>query len=540
MNPMSAEATVIRNYIDVALSLPWGQSKEINFDPEKSAGFLDHDHYGLEKVKNRILEYLFIYARSKKTKPPILCLLGAPGVGKTSLAKSIAKASGREFARISLGGVRDEAEIRGHRRTYIGAMPGKIISAMKKVQTSNPVILLDEIDKMSADFRGDPGSALLEVLDQEQNQSFCDHYLDIDYDLSDVIFVATANSLHNVPHPLIDRMEIIQVSGYTDLEKLAIAKQHLLPRCVQHIGLDQKQIKIDDKVILELIYHYTREAGVRNLEREIANLLRKEAKKQIENKKQEVKINLEKKKIQDLLGPHRYHFQHADRPEEVGVAQGMAYTIYGGDLLLSEVAILQGKGTLQASGKLGDVMKESAHAALSYIRLRSDLMGLYSNFYSNIDVHIHFPEGAIPKDGPSAGVTIAVALFSALTQRPIRSNVAMTGEITLRGRVLPVGGIKEKLLAAHRAHIKRALIPKANQCDLHDVPKEVTDNLEIKLIEYVDEAILESIHWKEEDFLQHRIQKNLDENKYYSKTPTVISDHQHTQILVQQKENKNS
>ena len=491
MSPMSAEATVVRNYIDWMLSLPWADKTKENIDVKKAAEILDADHYGLEKAKERILEYLAVQKLVGKQKGPILCLVGPPGVGKTSLGRSIANASGRRFVRMSLGGVRDEAEIRGHRRTYIGAMPGKIIQSLKKADANNPVMLLDEIDKMSMDFRGDPSSALLEVLDPEQNFTFNDHYLDVDYDLSDVMFIATANSLQGVPPPLLDRMEIIGLSGYTEDEKIAIANNYLIGKQRKANGLTDNDIDVTHSALKAIIRHYTKESGVRNLEREIGSLCRKVAREiaELEEGKTRKKQSIAGKNISKYLGVIKYRYGVAEDKDEVGTTTGLAWTQVGGELLQTEVTIMPGKGKLTITGKLGDVMKESAQAAISYVRSRAREMGLKKDFNENIDIHIHVPEGAIPKDGPSAGITMATSIASALTRIPVRKDVAMTGEITLRGKILPIGGLKEKLLAAHRGQIKTVVIPKDNEKDLKEVPKNIKKAMTIIPASHVDEAL---------------------------------------------------
>jgi len=492
MSPMSAEATVVRNYVDWMLALPWNEVSKEEIDIDNAREILDEDHYGLEKVKERILEYLAVQKLVGKMKGPILCLVGPPGVGKTSLGKSIAKATGRKFVRVALGGVRDEAEIRGHRRTYIGALPGKIIQSLKKAGTSNPVFLLDEVDKMSTDFRGDPSSALLEVLDPEQNDSFNDHYLDCDYDLSKVMFITTANSLHTIPQPLMDRMEIIRLSGYTELEKIAICKKYLLEKQLQENGLKPTNAKVADEVYAEIINRYTREAGVRNLERSIATLCRKAAIEIVE-KGPEITVSIDKNNLPKFLGQPKFRYGKSEDLDQVGIATGLAWTDKGGELLIIETTILPGRGRLQITGKLGDVMQESARAALSYVRSRAAILGLPRYFYDKIDIHVHVPEGAIPKDGPSAGITMATSMVSALTGIPIDKHIAMTGEITLRGNVLPIGGLKEKALAAHRGGIRRVMLPKENENDIEEIPATVRNELELIPVSHVDEVLYESL-----------------------------------------------
>src|SRR5450432_1664245 len=488
MHPTSAEATVVRNYIDWIISLPWYEKSEETYDLAKADAVLDEDHYGLKKIKERILEYLAVQALTKKLKGPVLCFVGPPGVGKTSLAKSIARATGRKFVRLSLGGVRDEAEIRGHRRTYIGAFPGQIIQRMKKAGTVNPVFLLDEVDKMSMDFRGDPSAALLEVLDPEQNNAFVDHYLDVEYDLSKVMFIATANVVHTIPAPLKDRMEIIHLSGYTHLEKLAIGRQFLVSKQRQEQGLEESKITFEDSSIEELIDSYTREAGVRSLEREIGSILRKIA-RQVLTSGPDFQIVVDKAKTRQLLGKAKFRSQQIHDKSEIGLATGLAWTEVGGEILSTEVALSRGKGNLTLTGKLGEVMQESARAALSYVRSRAELFGLDPDFHASLDIHIHVPEGAIPKDGPSAGITMATALLSAVTKIPVHRDIAMTGEITLRGKVLPVGGVKDKILAAARAGITRIILPAENERDLEDIPQDVRDKMEFHLVENMDEVV---------------------------------------------------
>jgi ATP-dependent Lon protease len=502
MSPMSAEATVVRNYIDWILSLPWNEYTEEKLDIEEARKILEEDHYGLEKVKERILEYLAVQALvGKANKGPILCLVGPPGVGKTSLGKSIARATGRKFVRVSLGGVRDEAEIRGHRRTYIGALPGKIIQSMKKVGSCNPVFLLDEVDKMSTDFRGDPSSALLEVLDPEQNFAFNDHYLDVDYDLSRVMFITTANSLERIPRPLQDRMEVIRIPGYTDLEKLSIAKRYLIAKQREANGLQPQNLDVSDSAILSIIRHYTKEAGVRNLEREIAALCRKAAVEVLKTDRA-AKVSVTAKNLHKFLGPPRFRVGKAEEEHRIGVATGLAWTDVGGELLAIEVTVMPGKGKLIITGRLGDVMQESAQAAMSYVRSRAQQLGLASDFYQTVDVHIHVPEGATPKDGPSAGITMATAMVSALTKIPVRNDVAMTGEVTLRGRVLPIGGLKEKVLAAHRAGIRTVLIPSENEKDIAEIPSPVLKSVDLQLVSHMDEVLRKALLVDPDTFLQ--------------------------------------
>ncbi|MGR9542462.1 endopeptidase La [Priestia megaterium] len=483
----SAESSVIRNYIEWLIALPWTNETEDTLNIHNAEQVLNDEHYGLEKVKERVLEYLAVQQLTKSLKGPILCLAGPPGVGKTSLARSIATSLDRHFVRVSLGGVRDESEIRGHRRTYVGAMPGRIIQGMKKAGTINPVFLLDEIDKMSNDFRGDPSSALLEVLDPEQNHNFSDHYIEETYDLSKVMFVATANNLATIPGPLRDRMEIIQIAGYTELEKLEIAKRHLLLRQLENHGLQKGNLQIRDDALTAIIRLYTREAGVRNLEREIASICRKAARIVVSGEKKRVVVTA--KTIEEFLGKPRFRYGQAETEDQVGVATGLAYTTVGGDTLAIEVSLSPGKGRLVLTGKLGDVMKESAQAAFSYVRSNAEKLGIDEKFYEKHDIHIHVPEGAVPKDGPSAGITIATALVSALTGKPVRREVGMTGEITLRGRVLPIGGLKEKSLSAHRAGLTKILIPHDNERDIEDIPDSVQEELDIVLVSHVDQVL---------------------------------------------------
>lgn len=509
MSPMSAEATVVRNYIDWVLSLPWYDYSEDRHDVSEAEKILDHDHWGLEKVKERITEFLSVLALSKNMKGPILCLVGPPGVGKTSLARSIAQALNRPFARISLGGVRDEAEIRGHRKTYVGAMPGKILQALRKVDRGNPLVLLDEIDKMASDFRGDPASAMLEVLDPEQNHTFQDHYLELDYDLSKVMFIATANTLHTVPRPLLDRMEIIGLEGYTENEKFHIAKNYLVPKQIEAHGLKDRKVEMQDATIKNVIRFYTREAGVRNLERQLANVCRKVARDIIKSDmaaegkkpKKAAATTIQKyivtpKKLVELLGPHKYKFGMIEEKNEIGLTNGMAWTEVGGDLLAVEVSVIPGRGKFTITGQLGDVMKESCTAAMSYVRSRGPLFDLDKEYFQNIDVHIHLPEGSVPKDGPSAGIALTTSIVSAVTKIPVKRTVAMTGEISLRGKVLPIGGLKEKVLAAHRGGIKIIICPKENEKDLKDIPKEILKDLKVILVDHVDQVLVNALDIK--------------------------------------------
>jgi ATP-dependent Lon protease len=528
MSPMSAEATVVRNYIDWVLALPWQEYSADRHDVKNAKKILDHDHWGLEKVKERILEYLAVLSLNKNMKGSIICLAGPPGVGKTSLARSIAESLGRPFARISLGGVRDEAEIRGHRKTYVGAMPGKILQALRKVDKGNPVLLLDEIDKMANDFRGDPASAMLEVLDPEQNGTFSDHYLELEYDLSKVMFVATANNLGNVPRPLLDRMEVIYLDGYIEQEKFHIAKNYLVPKQIEAHGLKDFKISMQDKAVRDVIRYYTREAGVRNLERQFANVFRKVAKdivmsQTLEDFRKEgtgdkaatkaaktaktKKTAAQKKnasegyvvtpeKLVELIGAHKYKFGEIEKQNEIGLTNGMAWTEVGGDLLAVEVSAVPGKGKFTVTGQLGDVMKESCVAAMSYARSRGPLFQLDKEFYENIDIHIHFPDGATPKDGPSAGIALTTSIVSAMLKIPVKRTVAMTGEISLRGKVLPIGGLKEKILAAHRGGIKTIICPKENEKDLKDIPKEVLKELKVILVDHVDQVLINALDIK--------------------------------------------
>ena len=489
MSSMSAEATVVRNYIDWLLDLPWTKEKtEDRLDLKEAAAILDEDHYGLEKPKERILEYLAVRILAEKLKGPIICFVGPPGVGKTSLAKSIARAMSRKFVRTSLGGVRDEAEIRGHRRTYIGALPGKIIQGMKKAGTVNPVFLLDEIDKLGMDFRGDPASALLEALDPEQNSNFNDHYIEADYDLSKVMFIMTANVLHTVPWALQDRMEIIRLPGYTEQEKLQIAREFLIGKQTENHGLKDYNVSIKNEAIVQIIRRYTKESGVRNLEREIASLCRKVAREIVEKKKTKG-VNITAKSVRKYLGTPKYEYGEIEQTDQVGAATGLAWTELGGELLTIEVSIVPGKGNFTVTGKLGEVMQESARAAMSYVRSRAQRLGLERLFYQNVDIHIHVPEGATPKDGPSAGIAIASAITSAITRKPINREIAMTGEITLRGRVLTIGGLKEKILAAHRGRVKEVLIPVDNKKDIEDIPENIRKEVKVTTVEHMDEVI---------------------------------------------------
>ena len=522
MSPMSAEATVVRNYLDWILDIPWGRKKKVKKDLSAAQKTLDKDHFGLDKVKDRITEYLAVQNRSKKIKGPILCLVGPPGVGKTSLGKSIAEATGREFIRMSLGGVRDESEIRGHRRTYIGSMPGRIIQSLKKVKTTNPLILLDEIDKLGSDFRGDPAAALLEVLDPEQNSAFNDHYLEVDYDLSQVMFVTTANSL-NIPQALADRMEIIRIAGYTEDEKLEIAKRHLVKKTKENSGLTDSEWSISDDAIQSVIRYYSREAGVRGLEREINTLARK-AVKEIEINKSD-SVNVTSENISEYLGVKKFRYGKTENDDLVGVVTGLAYTEVGGDILNVEAVMLPGNGKIKATGKLGDVMKESIDAASSFVRSRAVSYGIEPPVFQRKDIHVHVPEGATPKDGPSAGVAMVVAIISVMAEIPIKNDVAMTGEMSLRGRVLPIGGLKEKLLAATRSGIKTVLVPSENERELSEVPENIKKKLDIKLISTIDEALdfaltekPAAIEWDEEAWLADQKKSNIDQSIGSSQT----------------------
>jgi len=497
MSPMSAEATVVRNYIDTVINLPWRKKSKVNHSIPNAESVLDDDHYGLDKVKERILEYLAVQQRVDKIKAPILCLVGPPGVGKTSLGQSIAKATNRKFIRMALGGVRDEAEIRGHRRTYIGSMPGKILQNMSKVAVRNPLFLLDEIDKLGMDFRGDPASALLEVLDPEQNHTFQDHYVEVDFDLSDVMFVATSNTL-NIPAALLDRMEVIRLSGYTEEEKIHIAMDHLLPKVMKNNGVKAEELVVEESALRDIVRYYTREAGVRSLERDIGKICRKvvkklladsEALKLAKSKAVPAKVTVTSENLNDYLGVRRFSFGMAEKENQIGQVNGLAWTEVGGDLLTIEVADMPGKGVIQRTGSIGDVMKESVEAARSVVRARARRLGITDNIFEKRDIHVHFPEGATPKDGPSAGIAITLAIVSALTQNPVRADVAMTGEITLRGEVLAIGGLKEKLLAAHRGGIKTVLIPEENVKDLTDIPDNVKNQLEIIPVRWIDKVL---------------------------------------------------
>ena len=497
MSPMSAEATVVRNYIDTIVGLPWKKKSKVSTDLKNSEKILDADHYGLEKIKERIVEYLAVQQRVEKLKAPILCLVGPPGVGKTSLGQSIARATNRKFVRMSLGGVRDEAEIRGHRRTYIGSMPGKILQNMTKVGVRNPLFLLDEVDKMGMDFRGDPSSALLEVLDPEQNHTFTDHYVEVEYDLSDVMFVATANTL-NIPPPLLDRMEVIRLSGYTEDEKVHIARQYLLPKQFKANGIKAGELTVTDSALKDITRYYTREAGVRSLDRELAKISRKVIKAVLTKKKDSAHVTVNAKNLDKYLGVRKYTYGIAEKENQIGQVTGLAWTEVGGELLTIEAVKLPGKGNTVTTGKLGDVMQESIKAAISVVRARAKRLGVAEDFWQTLDLHVHLPEGATPKDGPSAGISIATAITSVLTGIPVRCDVAMTGEITLRGEVLPIGGLKEKLLAAHRGGIKHVLIPKENVKDLQEIPEEVKNAIEITPVQWFDEVLERALERKPE------------------------------------------
>ena len=504
MPSSAAEYTVVRNYVDWILDLPWDELKDIDIDIEKARAILDGDHYGLEKPKERILEYLAVQKLSHGLRGPILCFVGPPGVGKTSLAKSVARATGRDFIRLSLGGVRDEAEIRGHRRTYVGALPGKIIQSLKRVKFNNPLFCLDEVDKMTSDYRGDPSSALLEVLDPEQNNTFMDHYLDLEYDLSKVFFITTANSLHTIPAPLLDRMEIIELNSYLETEKRHIARQFLLPRQIEEHGLRPENLRVSDKALLEIIRSYTREAGVRNLEREIAALCRKTAIRLVEENNLDRSVNISLQNLPTLLGVKKYRHDEREDAPQVGVCAGLAYNQRGGEILLVETTIMSGSGHVVTTGQLGEVMTESAKAALSYVRSRAEVLGLDPRFHRKVDIHVHVPAGATPKDGPSAGITLATSITSALLGIPVRNDVAMTGEISLRGRVLPIGGLREKLLAARRSGIKKVLMPRDNEKDLKEVPDEVLKDLQIVFVDHVDEVLPQALDATAEEIFSGR------------------------------------
>lgn len=505
MQPAAAEYTVVRNYIDWLIDLPWNDLKDIEIDIDKARRILDDDHYGLEKPKERILEYLAVQKLSHGLKGPILCFVGPPGVGKTSLAKSVAKATGRDFVRLSLGGVRDEAEIRGHRRTYVGALPGKILQSLKRVKYNNPLFCLDEIDKMTSDYRGDPGSALLEVLDPEQNNTFMDHYLDLEYDLSKIFFITTANSLHTIQGPLKDRMEIIELPSYLETEKRHIARRHLLPKQIEEHGLKESNIRLSENALLEVIRSYTREAGVRNLEREIAALCRKTAIRLVETNDLDQCINITTQSLPSFLGVKKYRHEEREKESQIGVCAGLAFTQSGGEILMVETSLMSGQGHIVITGQLGDVMKESARAALSYVRSRAEMLGLDPRFYRKIDIHVHVPDGATPKDGPSAGITIATSITSALLGVPVRNDTSMTGEISLRGRVLPIGGLREKLLAARRGGIKRVIIPHDNEKDLKEVPLEVLKDLEIIFVDHVDEVLPKALSATSEEIFAGKV-----------------------------------
>ena len=514
MSPMSAEASVVRSYLDWLTAVPWKKKSKVKSDLKSAINILDEDHFGLDEVKERILEYLAVQQRVKKLKAPVICLVGPPGVGKTSLGKSIARATNRKFARMSLGGVRDESEIRGHRRTYIGSMPGKIIQKLSKVETKNPLFLLDEIDKMGMDHRGDPASALLEVLDPEQNNTFSDHYLEVDFDLSEVMFVCTANSL-NIPRPLLDRMEIIRIPGYIEDEKLSIAKQYLIPKQLERNGLDEKEVQLSDPSILDIVRHYTREAGVRGLERQIAKIFRKSVKERVlaDSKKLKSSINITPKNLEKYCGVPKFTFGQADIENIVGKVSGLAWTEVGGELLTIETSYVPGKGRVIKTGSLGDVMQESIQAALTVVRSRSEKLGISADVYEKYDVHIHVPDGATPKDGPSAGVGMCTALISVFTGIPVRSDTAMTGEITLHGQVTKIGGLKEKLLAAKRGGIKRVIIPEENAADIREIPSQITHALEIIPVRWVDEVISQALISEPKPLKKKRVSKNISKNK---------------------------
>jgi ATP-dependent Lon protease len=514
MSPMSAEASVVRSYLDWLTAVPWKKKSKVKSDLKTAINILDEDHFGLDEVKERILEYLAVQQRVKTLKAPVICLVGPPGVGKTSLGKSIARATNRKFARMSLGGVRDESEIRGHRRTYIGSMPGKIIQKLSKVETKNPLFLLDEIDKMGMDHRGDPASALLEVLDPEQNNTFSDHYLEVDFDLSEVMFVCTANSL-NIPRPLLDRMEIISIPGYIEDEKLNIAKQYLIPKQLERNGLDEKEVKLSDPSILDIVRYYTREAGVRGLERQVAKIFRKSVKERVlaDTKKSKSSINITPKNLEKYCGVPKFKFGQADIENIVGKVSGLAWTEVGGELLTIETSYVPGKGRVIKTGSLGDVMQESIQAALTVVRSRSEKLGISADVYEKYDIHIHVPDGATPKDGPSAGVGMCTALISVLTGIPVRSDTAMTGEITLHGQVTKIGGLKEKLLAAKRGGIQRVIIPEENAADIREIPSQITHALEIIPVRWVDEVISQALISEPKPSKKKRVGKNISKNK---------------------------
>ncbi len=521
MSPMSAEATVVRNYIDWLVNVPWKKRTKIQKDLKRAEEILEQDHYGLDKVKERILEYLAVQQRVNQLKGPILCLVGPPGVGKTSLGQSIARATGRKFVRMSLGGVRDEAEIRGHRRTYIGSLPGKLIQNMAKVKVRNPLFMLDEVDKMAMDFRGDPSSALLEVLDPEQNHAFNDHYLEVDYDLSDVMFVATANTL-NIPAPLLDRMEVIRLSGYTEDEKVNIAMRYLVPKQLKNNGLKAEELELPEATIRDIVRYYTREAGVRNLEREISKICRKVAKDLLLNK-DEKSATVPPKRLEKYLGVQRFRYGVAEEANQVGQVTGLAWTEVGGELLTIEAVIVPGKGRLTITGKLGDVMQESIQAAMSVVRARAAKLGIPADFYQKHDFHVHVPEGATPKDGPSAGIAMCIAMVSALTKIPVRADVAMTGEITLRGEVLPIGGLKEKLLAAHRGNVKVVLIPEENRKDLAEIPKNIRDRVEIKPVRWIDQVLEVALERLPEPIEEKPVETKTAEEQPGAANPVVTT-----------------
>ena len=523
MSPMSAEATVVRNYIDWLVNVPWKKRSKIQKDLKRAEEILEKDHYGLEKVKERILEYLAVQQRVEQLKGPILCLVGPPGVGKTSLGQSVARATGRKFVRMSLGGVRDEAEIRGHRRTYIGSLPGKLIQNMAKAKVRNPLFMLDEVDKMAMDFRGDPSSALLEVLDPEQNHAFNDHYLEVDYDLSDVMFIATANTL-NIPPPLLDRMEVIRLSGYTEDEKVNIAKRYLVPKQLKNNGLKENELDIPEDTIRDIVRYYTREAGVRNLEREISNICRKVTKDLLLNTDQK-SVAVGPDGLEKYLGVRRFRYGVAEEANQIGQVTGLAWTEVGGELLTIEAVIVPGKGRLTITGKLGDVMQESIQAAMSVVRARSAKLGLPADFYQKHDFHVHVPEGATPKDGPSAGIAMCTAMVSALTKIPVRAEVAMTGEITLRGEVLPIGGLKEKLLAAHRGNIRTVLIPEENRKDLVDIPKNIRDSIEIKPVRWIDQVLETTLERLPEAIEEKPVDSKVAETEEASEATNPVTTH---------------